>query len=391
MSYVKSHPWLTFRLDLNSVPGELWLLLGEIISKAEHIAHAPITPQVADELYVVYLTKGIHATTQIEGNTLTEEQVRQRVDNALTLPESLEYQGVEIDNILQALNMLFEECNAGEMKPANQERIEEFNAMILNGQPLEEGVVPGEFREKSVVVGNVYRGAPSENLAELMDKFDKFINQDLVVDAGVYKKPLLVLRAIIAHLYLAWIHPFYDGNGRTARLIETQLLMEAGFPAPACHLLSDHYNKTRARYYQMLKQASQGDLQEGFWGFVKYALVGLRDGLLEQVRYIQAHQMQITWINYVHDIFRSQPTTKAQERKKQLALTLGELKQPVRAKDILSTTRSIDVIREYATAQPRVLSKDLKDLQDLGLVIKQGELYSANRSTIEKLLPPRIV
>jgi Fic family protein len=42
-----------------------------------------------------------------------------------------------------------------------------------------------------------------------------------------------VIKSIIAHLYLAWIHPFGDGNGRTARLLEVRFLMEAGVPSAA--------------------------------------------------------------------------------------------------------------------------------------------------------------
>ncbi len=58
------------------------------------------------------------------------------------------------------------------------------------------------------------------------------------------------LSAILAHLYIAWIHPFGNGNGRLARLIEVQILSESGVvPLVATNLLSDHYNKTRSAYY----------------------------------------------------------------------------------------------------------------------------------------------
>ncbi|WP_433223897.1 Fic family protein [Dactylosporangium sp. CS-047395] len=48
--------------------------------------------------------------------------------------------------------------------------------------------------------------------------------------------PLAMIKAMLAHLYLAWIHPFGDGNGRTARLIESQLLLQAGVPVPAANV-----------------------------------------------------------------------------------------------------------------------------------------------------------
>lgn len=48
-----------------------------------------------------------------------------------------------------------------------------------------------------------------------------------------------------------------DGNGRTARLMEFQLLLEGGLPTAACHLLSNYYNRTRSRYYTVLAQTSR--------------------------------------------------------------------------------------------------------------------------------------
>jgi hypothetical protein len=66
-----------------------------------------------------------------------------------------------------------------------------------------------------------------------------------------------ILKAMVAHLYLAWTHPFGDGNGRTARLIEFHILLSAGVPSPAAHLFSNHYNQTRAEYYRQLDRASK--------------------------------------------------------------------------------------------------------------------------------------
>ena len=66
--------------------------------------------------------------------------------------------------------------------------------------------------------------------------------------AGHIRNPagVTIVRAVLAHLYFVWIHPFGDGNGRTARLIEFAILVRAGVPAPCAHLLSNHYNATRA-------------------------------------------------------------------------------------------------------------------------------------------------
>src|SRR6185437_1256822 len=100
-----------------------------------------------------------------------------------------------------------------------------------------------------------------------------------------WKFAMTLFKAILAHLYIAWIHPFGDGNGRTARLVEFQILMQSGVPYPACHLLSNHYNKTRIRYYAELDRSSKAE--EGVLSFIEYAVQGFVDGLREQVSYIR--------------------------------------------------------------------------------------------------------
>jgi Fic family protein len=91
MKYETSHPWLKFSLRLPPEDFRLWLLLGEVASKVQHLSGVPLRPDVAAELHRVYLAKGVLATTAIEGNTLSETQVRLLVDGKLELPNSQQY------------------------------------------------------------------------------------------------------------------------------------------------------------------------------------------------------------------------------------------------------------------------------------------------------------
>ncbi len=72
-TYEKTHPWITFAANLRSAPTSLWIVLGECQSKCEHIAAVPLQTATSEKLHTVYLAKGAHATTAIEGNTLSEE------------------------------------------------------------------------------------------------------------------------------------------------------------------------------------------------------------------------------------------------------------------------------------------------------------------------------
>ena len=115
-TYLKTHPWIKFHLDLTNIDYKTWLLLGEAQSKCNHISEVPLLPEIADYLHQIFLAKGILATTAIEGNTLSEEEVMQRIAGNLKLPPSKEYLGQEIDNILAACNDIGNRVLSGESK-----------------------------------------------------------------------------------------------------------------------------------------------------------------------------------------------------------------------------------------------------------------------------------
>jgi Fic family protein len=137
-----------------------------------------------------------------------------------------------------------------------------FGRQVLDGLPLDKGVVPGEFRTHNVTVGGVYRGVPHYQCGRLMQHLSDWLNgPDFRPDDRQREEMRFiaaVLKAILAHLYIAWIHPFGDGNGRTARLVEFQVLVAVGLPTPTARLMSNHYNQTRAERLGELYEA-RGD------------------------------------------------------------------------------------------------------------------------------------
>src|SRR5699024_6232977 len=135
------------------------------------------------------------------------------------------------------------------------------------------------------VVGNSYRAAPPEDVPFLMDKFCKWINTMLEdaddMEHDLYRFIQYFLAAVLGHLYFVWIHPFGDGNGRTARALESALLAHSKIiPWISTTLLSDHYNRTRTEYVRRLDRASKkGEVHE----FIVFAAEGFVDHLREQV------------------------------------------------------------------------------------------------------------
>ena len=383
-TYEQTHPWLKFEIDLRPARYDLWVLFGEAVSKCEHLSKVPLRPATATLLHQLYLAKGVAATTAIEGNTLSEEDVLKAVQGQLKVPPSKEYLKQEVDNIIGACNGIIKQIVEGLPFSLSTEILCNFNRQVLERLPLGEDVTPGDLRQHSVVVGNVYRGAPSEDCRYLLDRMNDWLTgPDFVAPPGM-ESIFAILKAIVSHIYLAWIHPFGDGNGRTARLVEFYLLLEAGIPLPAAHLLSNHYNQTRSEYYRQLDYASKsgGDIMP----FIKYAVQGLVDGLRSQLDFVWNQHWDVVWRNYVHELFADKKGD-SYIRQRQLALDLGVKGDWVSVHDIEELSPKL--AKSYVSKTSKTVRRDLNHLEQLGLVVCDGKRVRARRELIMAFLPLR--
>lgn len=383
-TYEETHRWINFTINLAHFTPELWLLLGEARSKCEHLAGVPLRPETARKLHMVYLAKGIQGTTAIEGNTLSEQQVEAILEGKLKMPPSKEYLEHEVRNILAGCDSIWTLVSNHKRVRISPDIIKSFNRMVLNGLKLEESAVAGEIRHHDVGVF-LYRGAPPVDCEFLVGRLCEWLAEaESAMPDYLGRIGKAIVLAVVAHLYIAWIHPFGDGNGRTARLLEFAILLEAGVPTPAAHLLSNHYNETRTEYYRQLDYASKsgGDIIP----FIAYAAQGLVDGLREQIGVVREQQLDVVWRNYVFEKFKDQEDTAAQRRCKHLILDLASKRDFVPKKELM--TLSTRVVRHYQGKGERTLARDLNSLRALGLLVhdaKQG--YRAKREVIEAFLP----
>src|SRR5207247_2202738 len=171
-----------------------------------------LKPEVAEQMNLLFLAKGAQATTAIEGNTLSEADALELVEGGeLDLPPSQQYLATEIQNIVDACNRVKDELIAGGATEVTVAGIRQFNREVLSELELDDGVAPGEIRTRSVVVGGRYRGAPAADCEYLLERLCDWLNgPDFDTPDEDWIVPRALLKAMIAHLYLAWIHPFDD-------------------------------------------------------------------------------------------------------------------------------------------------------------------------------------
>jgi len=395
--FEKTHPWLTFKVDLKRASYRLWLLLGEAASKSDHVRRALLRPEVADDLLKVFLVKGALATTAIEGNTLSEEEARQVFEDQLRLPPSKEYLGREIRNVLVAFDRIRDEIlpDAADAD-LTVEKIKLYNRLVLNGLPIDDDVEPGEIRKHSVVVGR-YRGAPAGDCQYLLERLCEWMNSEefkAPEDHPELAPPLAILKAVIAHLYLAWIHPFGDGNGRTARLLELHVLLASRFPQPVTQLLSNHYNQTRSEYYRQLDKTST----KGPNGFLLYAVEGFVEELRAQLDRIWAMQYVDRWEQYVYQRF-GETRTDSQRRQLRLVKDLSKASIQTAPRHPLPRLEPIPKVglrrlspalaEAYAGKTERTLTRDLNALERDGLILHWKRGWVPNSDAVLAFMPPQ--
>jgi Fic family protein len=156
------------------------------------LAGVPLRPDVAKQLHGIYLAKGAHATTAIEGNSLSEDQVRALVERRLQLPKSQEY--------LAGYNEIMDRLLTSDDDRIEADEIKSFNGVVLQGLELEEDVVPGEYRRHRVVVAR-YLAPPAEDVQYLMERLRAWLNSaDFETDDPDMQVACAIIKAVVAHV-----------------------------------------------------------------------------------------------------------------------------------------------------------------------------------------------
>ena len=342
--------------------------------------------------------RGALATTAIEGNTLSEDEAQRVADGTLRLPPSKEYLAQEIRNVLAAFQTIRDEVFDHDGAPhadvpITVEQIKRWNRQILADLDVDDDVVPGEIRTHSVVVGG-YRGAPAQDCEHLLQRLCAWLNSSGFRDDDErLRAPLAIVKAAFAHLYLAWIHPFGDGNGRTTRLLEHQILLSAGFAMPTTQLLSNHYNATRGAYYRQLDLASKTGSP---LRFLHYAVEGLVDELRVQIDRIWSMQYADRWEQFVYESF-GEVAGVSERRKLRLVVELS--RRSIVPADGIGLPEFVPIPRGelrhlsprlaelYADKTERTLTRDLDELVTRDLILRTDGGYVPASDRVLAFMP----
>lgn len=179
-------------------------------------------------------------SNSIEGNTLTLQETKMVIEDGFTIKGKSLREHFEVVNHQEAIE--FVESLASNEYLLNKLDILSVHHLVL--QKIEKDF-SGKLRTSGVRISGANFVPPN------VLKVEEFV-EELIHFANSSDIDILIKSAIFHHRFV-WIHPFFDGNGRTARLLLNLILMKSGFP-PAIILKND-----RKKYYDALNQANNQD------------------------------------------------------------------------------------------------------------------------------------
>ncbi len=348
---------------------------------ADVIRDIPIPPHVKDMLDALNILRAVRGTTGIEGIELTEDEVRQIMESPRkkhVLPPNRSREEQEARNAQKVMSYVVKELTLDLHIPLTEKLICKIHRITTKDINYPDNM-PGKYRTHNVSAGT-YVPPRGEDVRKLMREFIKWFN----TGAPLAWNP--IIRAIVAHFYVVSIHPFGDGNGRTARGVESVLLYQAGVNARSFYSLANYYYQHRQEYVQFLDHVrfqTNGDLAP----FVLFALKGLV-GELQQV-----HAEVLTNVKIIafRDYAREQLDlsnklgSSAGERMSSLLVYLsrGEI---VSLKAIRSGKHILSQL--YRQLTPKTLSRDINFLKEHELVIVEGDKLRANLDIMTRYTPP---
>ena len=320
--------------------------LTQIAAARELVLNSPFIPKWEVSLRREAIIRAAHSSTAIEGNRLSLEQVSDLAQGREIMATRKDKQ--EVLNYLKVLQSI-DKLTDG--KKITEKDIFKIHKMVTR-DTLQNSSDCGLYRNRYVVVGNrltgevFFRPPLNEDVPKLMKALIMWLNS---AEAQAFDP---VIEAGIAHYEFVRIHPFIDGNGRTARVLATLILYLRGFDAKQFFCLDDYYDSDRPLYYRALQSVNQKTLDMTKW--LEYFVEGVKVS-------IAAVKESVVRLS-------SERLRKAE--KWQIALTERQMKIVERINNHGYITNK--TIREMFKLSDEGALKEIKKLLSLGVIRSEG-------------------
>ena len=222
--------------------------ISEIEAIRSKISDSHILPTREAEMRYRATVEAAHSSTSIEGNPLNIKQVGVVLSGEPLLSHN-EYAEIEVKNYKDALDYI----SKYDQKKITASTILKIHSLLTNR--LLDASRSGKWRKNPVYIENqagetIYTAVAPQDIPDKINDLLSWLRDNIV-----RVHPVIV--AAILHQELVTIHPFADGNGRTARALTALFLKTVGYDFRGSLVLDSYYSTDRAAYYQALHD-SQG-------------------------------------------------------------------------------------------------------------------------------------
>lgn len=321
--------------------------IGKIEASKEIVDNAPLVPSFEKQFQGDAIFRIVYHGTHIEGNDLTAIQTKKVLEGQEVYARPRDVQ--EVINYRNVIKIVDELSKSDEQY--NIDMLTKIQAIVVYRVVPEDKV--GVLRKTQVVIreegtGKVIMSPPSfVEVPYLLEDFFEWLNSPEA------KEIHPIIRAAIAHYNLTAIHPFVEGNGRTARAFSILIMLREGYDIKRFFAIEEHFDKDLAAYYE---------------AFFK----------VDSVSPDIAERNLTPWIEYFTDAVAIE-LEKIKEKVRKLSIDT-RLKLKI-GKQIALTERQMRLV-EYLSDQGAAMMRDLKTvlpmisedtvLRELTNLIKKG-------------------
>lgn len=322
----------------------------------------PILPQYADKLEKDVIMKSIHGTAGIEGNPLSEEEVKEILKKSDT-DKLLKDSEREINNLQIAYYLLKKLGAETDKFLLNDYSIKNIHAIITYGLENIDNK-RGKYRSQEVIVGDKAHGGIykppkiGKDIEKLMSSFFEWINSEEVLSLDP------IYRAALTHYHIGKIHPFGDGNGRTARLLEAMVLRTTGYKY-APEMMSNYYYRNIDEYFILFRSTIR-DKNQDLTPFIEFMLNGMIWSLEHIQKKIATGIRIMTLKNHFHDIRNKKNIT---QRQYDLLTALLSLDVENFSFTPINLINDAPFAPLYRNVQGRAALRDIIKLTEMGYII----------------------
>lgn len=264
--------------------------LMRIEAAKEKVLHLSLTPSVLKSLRETARLYTTHYSTMIEGNRLTVDQIETVLQYKGHFP-GRERDEHEVKGYYEALTHV--EQWAAQDKPITQTTIQTIQALVMSNGTTK--VKPTPYRDGQNVIKNnktrtiVYMPPEAADVGVLMQAMISWINKSTDLPCPIVAR--------IAHYQYATIHPYYDGNGRTARLLTTLILHKGDYDLKGLYSLKEYYARNLNAYYEAISVGEShnyymGRAEADITQWIEYFTHGMAVSFENVIKYMAQEDQQ---------------------------------------------------------------------------------------------------